>query len=68
MAKFGIVDGRAGHSMAKAKRTNAWVVRRVVEELYAVDAASRAEAIEIASDSDGPFSVKVLKETAKISR
>lgn len=40
-----------------------YTVKRIVEELYEVRAHSRKEAV--AMGKDDPYSVKVLKETAK---
>lgn len=44
-----------------------WTVKRIVEELYSVDASTRAEAIERVAVKGDPYSVKIKSETATIN-
>jgi hypothetical protein len=57
-------EADTGCSLERMVRLRSWKVKRVVVEMYSVEAASRAEAIEAAAVKGNPYSVTIKSETA----
>jgi hypothetical protein len=51
----------------KQKTPKTYTVRRIVEELYEVEAASKKEALDKVGENGDPHSITVIKETVKLS-
>lgn len=55
---------RRSRSLKRVVRVRTWKVKRVVVEMYSVEATSRADALEAAAQKGDPYSVTIKSETA----